>query len=120
VTLTDAGDHVLRVAQVVRDDRVERCGLAVASAATVADALDQLALALAVVLLDMELPDGHGADVLHRICANGLPKVGVVTGSGMPDALDAFRHLAPDAVFIKPFVAADLCGWVEAAHAGGR
>lgn len=111
---------------VIEDDRdnrellvrlLQRCGLLVESAATVAEALEKLAIIPKVVLLDMELPDGTGREVLQKIRSTNMPvKVAVVTGSGMPEALDELHELAPDAVFVKPFVAADLCDWVEKVH----
>jgi CheY-like chemotaxis protein len=96
---------------------LERCGLLVHSAGTVAEALAKLDCTPKVVLLDLLLPDGPGVKVLETIRARKLPIiVGVVTGSGLPETLEDLRPLSPDAVFVKPVIAADLCRWVEAMH----
>ena len=95
-------------------------GLLVDSASTLAEALRKLAASPTVVLLDMNLPDGTGADVLTKIRSDGLPiTVGVITGSGELEARQSLAALAPDAIFIKPVIATNLCEWVKSILARG-
>jgi len=93
-------------------------GLQVESASTVAGALEKLARRPRVVLLDMHLPDGTGAEVLEQIRRDkGDSAVAIVTGSAEPEALEELRAFGPDAVFIKPFALEQLCEWVRSMHA---
>jgi len=92
---------------------LQRDGLLVESAGTVAGALEKLANSPRVVLLDMRLPDGTGADVLREIRRAERPTaVAVLTGWPEPETLDELRGFAPDAVFLKPFDIEKLCAWV--------
>jgi CheY-like chemotaxis protein len=109
---------------VVEDDRDNReflvrlllgCGVAAESACTVGEAIEKLAAAPKVVLLDMRLPDGSGIDVLQFIRAKKLPTVvGVITGSAESECLAELRTFIPDRVFIKPIQVIELLTWVQA------
>jgi CheY-like chemotaxis protein len=68
----------------------------------------------AVVLLDLMLPDGNGAEVLEHIRKHKLPmKVGVVTAAGprSRDWEEAMKH-NPDATFRKPWNLNELKVWL--------
>ncbi|WP_448192197.1 sigma-54-dependent transcriptional regulator [Azospirillum sp. sgz301742] len=62
-----------------------------------------------IVLLDLQLPDMHGMEVLRRIEAQGLPcAVVVITAHGSVNvAVEAMRHGAYD-FLVKPFTAERL------------
>jgi len=62
-----------------------------------------------IVLLDLQLPDMHGMEVLRRIEAQGLPcAVVVITAHGSVNvAVEAMRHGAYD-FLVKPFSAERL------------
>lgn len=92
-----------------------RCGLNCDSAATLAEALDKLGAVPKLVLLDMQLPDGDGVDVLRAIRERRLPVgVGVMTGCAEPDRLAELRTFIPDAIFIKPVDVTEMLSWVQA------
>lgn len=109
---------------IVEDDRVSRRALELLarasghetrSAATVAEALDQLeAWAPDCVVLDLMLPDGSGAAVLRRVRTAGLPvRVAVASGAFGP-VLDEAESLRPDALLRKPMDPARLIAWLDA------
>jgi DNA-binding response OmpR family regulator len=57
----------------------------------------------AAVILDLDLPDGSGVELLRKIrTENRRTKVMVVTGSVDPALLSDVRSLGPDALFHKP------------------
>jgi DNA-binding response OmpR family regulator len=57
----------------------------------------------AFILLDLDLPDGNGVELLRRIRAEKRPmKVLVITGSSDRRVLDEVRTLQPEALLIKP------------------
>jgi CheY-like chemotaxis protein len=115
---------VQRATLAVEDDRNNReflvrllrgCGLVAQSACTVGEAIEKLGAAPKVVLLDMDLPDGSGADVLKFIRSNEMPTVvGVITGSVDERCLGKLRTFIPDRVFIKPINVSELLTWVQA------
>lgn len=78
-------------------------GWRVSTAATVAEALELLGSAPACIILDLNLPDGSGAQVLQEIRKAGLT-VRVVVSTAMTDesTLEAVRRLNPDAIVQKP------------------
>ncbi len=98
---------------VVEDDAVLRKGIVAllqrqghhaSSAAGVAEAVSQLDVAAPThVLLDLNLPDGTGNDVLRRIRSR-RPEARVAVLSGSSDAalVDEARELAVEAFFRKP------------------
>ena len=66
------------------------------------------------VVLDLHLPDGNGIDLLRRVREQGpAVRIAVTTGSGGEELLAAVRALRPDALFVKPYHAADLLGWLR-------
>ena len=121
---------------VIEDDRVNRqClvrllrmnGVTVESAATLAEGLEKLGACPRVVLLDLDLPDGPGADVLCHIRQERIPvRVCVLTGmtefdpAAPNEAAGSGRLrsvLRADAVFFKPYRLEDILGWVgQAMH----
>jgi CheY-like chemotaxis protein len=71
------------------------------------------------VVLDLQLPDACGTEVLRRVRGQGLPaRVAVHTGCAQPRLLAEVRSLQPDAVFVKPFPPDDLLAWLAGAGAG--
>src|SRR4051812_21953207 len=73
------------------------------AAETVKAAMDALDSAPSHLILDLNLPDGHGTAVLRHVRNNGLPvKVAVLTGSADPVLLAEAEQLRPDARFRKP------------------
>lgn len=103
-----------------------RYGYSVAEADSVASAREALAAwdpPFDVILLDIELPDGSGWDLLHPhselAATTGMatapppltPRMVVVTTLRPPQArIDAFR---PDAVLVKPFPIQALLRLIE-------
>ncbi|HEX8522042.1 MAG TPA: response regulator [Tepidisphaeraceae bacterium] len=92
---------------------LDRAGLRVCLAATLTQAIRSLHLkSLKVVLLDLQLPDGFGFGILHRIRSHRLPlKVAVVSGSIDGTMEEKLRWLKPDAVFYKPVMPNELLVW---------
>ncbi len=111
---------------VVEDDATNRVGLVkllqysgllVDSAETVAAALAKLRSKPRTVLLDVNLPDGTGEEVLSHIRTNDLPsKVCIITGSADTKRIEDLNRFRPDAIFIKPFAPGELLDWVRKAH----
>jgi len=91
---------------------LEQSGYPVEAVGTVAAALARLPGAQCVVL-DLNLPDGNGIDVLRHARALGLPaKIAVHTGVADPALLNEVRALKPDALFVKPFDPDELLAWL--------
>lgn len=84
------------------------------AAAGVAEAAAQLDAATPThLLLDLNLPDGAGTQVLRRVCAEGLPtRVALVTGAIDTALFDEARALGVDAVFVKPPDWDKLFDWI--------
>jgi two-component system, NtrC family, response regulator AtoC len=94
-----------------------RSGYATDVAAYLADGLTLLSRRPDVVVVNLVLPDGSGAELLRRVRSRSLPmRVAVVTGVSDPVALNELRSLRPDAVFLKPMELQDLRRWLEEAH----
>lgn len=103
------------IRRLVRDG-LERLGIEVAEAGTVEDAIRSLAeQAVEVVILDLKLPDGSGAEVLaHLQATKSACHVIVLSGSSTEnDRVWALEHGADDYV-VKPFFARELCARVLA------
>lgn len=109
---------------VVEDDAQIRNGLAALlrirrhraiPAATLAEAASQLDAATPThLLLDLNLPDGVGTEILRRIRSRALPiRVAIVTGSDDDALMDEARALGVDAVFMKPPDWDKLLDWVD-------
>jgi two-component system KDP operon response regulator KdpE len=101
-----SGDPVLRSACLV-----QAASLAEARAALATSAVD-------VVLLDMNLPDGHGLSLAAEMqrTGSGGPAIVALTGAG-PEQGDAALAAGCTAVLGKPYKAAQLCALVCAALA---
>jgi DNA-binding response OmpR family regulator len=108
---------------VVEDDPLIRNGLmallrgnghGTVAAASVAEAGQRLDDATPTkMLLDLNLPDGPGTEVLRRIRGESLPvRVALVTGGSDPALTEEARALGVDAVFIKPPDWDKLLEWV--------
>jgi DNA-binding response OmpR family regulator len=108
---------------VVEDDHSLRSGMKallglqghrVAMAASVAEAAAQLDAATPThLLLDLNLPDGPGTQILRRIRAQQLPvRVAILSGGSDSVLMDEGRALGADAVFIKPPNWDNVCDWV--------
>jgi CheY-like chemotaxis protein len=92
---------------------LEQAGHAVEAVGTVAGALLKLPDVQCVVL-DLNLPDGNGMDVLRRARELHLPvRIAVHTGIADPAVLRDVRALRPDALFLKPFDPFDLITWLD-------
>jgi DNA-binding NtrC family response regulator len=76
-------------------------GFIVRQAASVDDALDQLALA-EIVLTDLELGDRSGLELLSTISTR-FPELPVIAMSGTPALLREATHVGAIAVLEKPF-----------------
>jgi DNA-binding response OmpR family regulator len=65
------------------------------------------------VVLDLNLPDGNGVELLRQIRARNLPvRVAVCTASKDESLMSEVRALGPDAVFPKPFDLPPLLRWL--------
>ena len=81
---------------------LSREGFSVQSAGTLKEGAAKLRHNAAVVL-DLELPDGSGIDLLEDIRRQHKPiMVLVATAATDTDLLDAVRRLRPDALLTKP------------------
>lgn len=110
---------------VVEDDRLNRqclvrilehAGITTDSASTLSLGLEKLRLNPRIVLLDVDLPDGSGSEILSHIRkAQMSTKVCVVTGSVELEDSQCLSHLKPDAVFLKPYHVVDVVRWVTQA-----
>ncbi len=90
---------------------LERVGMTVWRAKTVAEAMEAIELRPALIMLDLRLPDGSGVDVLKTVRARRLPcKVAVVSAASEPDLFSAVMAQKPDAIFGKPL---DFDGFVD-------
>jgi DNA-binding response OmpR family regulator len=75
-------------------------GWNVTLAATLSEGLDRLESGPDYLILDLELPDGDGEEILRRIRERGLKtRVAVTTGSDDPARI---VDLHPEALFRKP------------------
>jgi DNA-binding response OmpR family regulator len=103
-------------------ERLEREGYRVLGAATRREALELLASAPDLVLLDRRLPDGEGLDVLREVRARGLrTAVVVVSARGLADdRIEGLEGGADDYV-TKPFHLRELLARIRGvlSRAGG-
>jgi DNA-binding response OmpR family regulator len=116
---------VNRLVLVFDDDPSLRAGLAalvgmqghgVVTAETVEEGMAKLGTGPSHLLLDLNLPDGHGTAILRHVRANHLPvKVAVLSGTTDDGLLAEVADLHPEAVFRKPPDWAALTEWVAAA-----
>lgn len=85
---------------------------------TLAEGLDRLELKPSCVLVDLQLSDGGGEDLLRHIRDEGIEShVVVCTAVRNEDRLEAVRTLKPDAIIHKPIELKELleaCGRVPA------
>jgi DNA-binding response OmpR family regulator len=84
------------------------------AAAGVAEAASRLDAATPThLLLDLNLPDGAGTQVLRRVREQSLPtRVALVTGASDTALFDEARDLGVDAVFVKPPDWDKLLDWI--------
>lgn len=91
---------------------LETSGHEVESVGTVAEAYPRLATSRCLVL-DLQLPDGSGIDLLRYVRERRLPvRVAVNTGCSDQELLKEVHALRPDALFIKPFDPERLLAWL--------
>jgi CheY-like chemotaxis protein len=111
-------------ALVVEDDSISRTAMRYllahhgwqASAAATLDHGRTLLLSIHphVLVLDLMLPDGDGADLLRQIRDEQLPvRVAVLTGMGDPVVLDRVRQLQPEVLFRKPVNIHAFLEWLD-------
>ena len=97
---------------------LQRLGFDARAVGTVREGYEQIdAWGPDAAVIDLVLPDDHGAALLHAIRERGLPiKVAIVTG--MPDVDDhpEILRLNPDLVLQKPIDIFNLAGWLGPAH----
>ena len=110
LVVEDAPEFTRVVTTVLRN-----AGHQVRTAASIAEALDELAISSPdVVILDLGLPDGDGLDLCRMIRERSSAYVLMLTGrDGEVDKLLGFRLGADDYV-TKPFSARELAARVEA------
>ena len=92
----------------------QRNGLRVATAGTVAEGMAKLKLLPDLLVLDLDLPDGSGAEILRRVRERGMPvRVAVITALAQPTLMDAVLKMQPDRFLPKPFDLKDLVAWLR-------
>ena len=83
------------------------CVATVAAAVAALDGQD-------AVVLDLNLPDGLGTEVISRIRTNRLPhKVLVVSATADPKLLAEVARLQPDGVMRKPVGIEQIKAWLD-------
>jgi DNA-binding NtrC family response regulator len=93
---------------------LEMVGHAGEIAATVSEAIDKLEGGAECVLLDLDLPDGTGVEVLHEIRRRNLPvRVAIVTAGTDAELARAAMELKPDAFFQKPLDVSRVTNWLR-------
>lgn len=88
-----------------------RRGWAVCSAATLAEATAFLDHGLVpdCMVLDLQLPDGDGEEILRKVRGGGLKtRVAVCTGTHDESKLKGVRALAPEGLIVKPIALDEL------------
>jgi two-component system response regulator YesN len=114
---------------VVEDNRLNRqclvrllqhAGIRADSANTLSDGLEKLQLRPRIVLLDVELPDGSGSEILAHIRQHQMPiKVCVIAGGIDFESAEVLSGLKPDGLFLKPYHVEDVLRWVAQAMLDG-
>jgi PAS domain S-box-containing protein len=97
-------------------NRLERQGVSVTSAATSATALEEIRhTVFDVAMLDLELPDGSGLDLLHRLRELDAPTHIIILSAARSEA-DRVRalDLGADDYVVKPFFVSELAARVLA------
>jgi two-component system OmpR family response regulator len=85
-----------------------------ACAASLAEARGMLSENCKRLILDLNLPDGRGTDLLRHIRESDLPiKVAVTTGMNDRQTMAEVSKLQPDAFFVKPVDLMELMRWVK-------
>ena len=91
-----------------------KLGMLTAEAATLQEALRQLAESFDIICLDLMLPDGNDVEVLRRVRDRNLnSKVAVISGADEPSMLAEVTRLRPDAIFGKPLDIEDFNDWLK-------
>lgn len=97
-------------------------GFHVTAASSVADALALIDVngngdadhAYDVAIIDLNLPDGTGVEVLTALRAlSAPPRIAVWTGGAPPAVLQHVGAFRPDAAFLKPRDVVPLIAWAE-------
>src|SRR3954452_16039164 len=79
------------------------CGWEVVEACSIAEGMARLDPPPDCLLLDLQLPDGDGEEILRKVREDGLPtRVVVNTGIGDPARLGEVAGLHPDSLLRKP------------------
>jgi DNA-binding response OmpR family regulator len=100
---------------------LERRGYRVSEARTVAWAVESCGRdGPDVLVLDINLPDGSGWDVLRELGARGLPRPAVVVISAAPPPRRRLAEFGPVSFLPKPFLIDALLRAVHRAMPGGR
>ena len=95
-----------------------RQGWHVSLAATVAEGLALLELAPTCLILDLNLPDGDGIDILREVRArHPRTPVAVCSGTNDPNQLALVQALTPDLMLWKPIDTDSLLRLCERARA---
>jgi CheY-like chemotaxis protein len=93
---------------------LEKRVVVLSEASSVAEAADALRTkAFDLVIVDYELPDGYGLDLLDEIDRNRFGRLVLATGHADPQDLNDDRCDLVDRVLTKPFLSSDLSACLD-------
>ena len=92
---------------------LQTLGFFVTVASTVAEGIARLD-GHAIALLDLQLPDGNGNEIVREIRRRGTPmRIAIMTAGAAPALLEELQRSPPDRFFKKPLNVSALIDWLR-------